>query len=74
MIEQTERKSNEYTSEIHDKLLIEQNYNYYLEFRKLKKANKILKAELNSLTKEKKLLKNSINKIEVRKYILQFMI
>lgn len=69
MIEQTERKSNELNNEINDKVIIEQNYNYYLEFCKLKKANKILKAELISLTKEKKTLKNSINKIEVISFI-----
>ena len=69
MIEQTERKSNELNNEINEKVIIEQNYNYYLEFCKLKKANKILKAELISLTKEKKTLKNSINKIEVISFI-----
>ena len=65
MIEQTEIKSEELSNEINEKVIVEQNYNYYLEFCKLKKANKILKAELVSLTKEKKSLKNSINKIEV---------
>ena len=40
MIEQTERKSNELNNEINEKVIIEQNYNYYLEFCKLKKANK----------------------------------
>jgi hypothetical protein len=69
MIEQTERKSNELNNEINEKVIIEQNYNYYLEFCKLKKANIILKAELISLTKEKKTLKNSINKIEVISFI-----
>ena len=65
MIEQTEIKSEELSNEINEKVIVEQNYNYYLEFCKLKKANKILKAELVSLTKKKKSLKNSINKIEV---------
>jgi hypothetical protein len=65
MNELTEKKSNE-NNEINEKVILEQNYNYFLEFRKLKKANKILKAELNSLSKEKKLLKNTLNKIEVK--------
>jgi hypothetical protein len=65
MIEQTEKNSNE-SQDVNEKAILEQNYNYYLEYRKLRKANRILKDELNSLSKEKKILKNSLNKIEVR--------
>jgi hypothetical protein len=53
-----------------DKIIIEQNFKYYLEFCKLKEANNILKRELNLLGKEKNSLKQEINKIEVQIFII----
>ena len=65
MIEQTEKNSIE-SQDVNEKAILEQNYNYYLEYRQLRKVNRFLINELNSLSKEKKILKNNLNKIEVR--------
>jgi hypothetical protein len=47
------------------KLVIDQNYKFYLEFCKLYEANITLNAHLTSLLKEKNTLKNEIQKLEV---------
>ncbi len=48
------------------KIVIDQNYKFYLEFCKLYEANVTLNAHLTSLLKEKNTLKNEIQKLEVK--------